>query len=348
MSATELQFTKSWTSAADFPTYEGDETKVRADMQFLFDEIKAYVNGVLLPDLLDRVPGARTVNGKPLTANVALTKADVGLGNADNTSDQAKPVSAAQQAALNQKADKSNVLGRDNTAAYTPTLPYHPATKSYADQVLAGAALGQIPDGSIGSAKLTAELNAYLAGLETALTAKVPSTRKVNGKPLSADITLSAANVGASPVGHSHAQSDVTGLASTLASLMPSGGVIMWSGAANAIPAGWALCNGSNGTPDLRGRFIVGAGGAYAVGATGGAEQVTLTEAQMPEHTHTTEDAIDGHFGETLGYGGTNVSTKKFYGANDSRTYAEIVPAGGGQAHENRPPYYALCYIMRL
>lgn len=51
--------------------------------------------------------------------------------------------------------------------------------------------------------------------------------------------------------------------------LFPSGGIIMWSGAVNDIPVGWALCDGSNGTPDLRDRFIVGAGGAYSVGDTG-------------------------------------------------------------------------------
>src|SRR5690606_16720903 len=53
------------------------------------------------------------------------------------------------------------------------------------------------------------------------------------------------------------------------------------------IPEGWALCDGTNGTPDLRDRFIVGAGREYAVGARGGAKEVTLTTAQMPKHSHT-------------------------------------------------------------
>ena len=64
----------------------------------------------------------------------------------------------------------------------------------------------------------------------------------------------------------------------------------MWSGAANAIPTGYVLCDGGNGTPDLRDRFVVGAGNSYAVNATGGAASVTLTIAEMPAHTHTTED----------------------------------------------------------
>jgi len=68
--------------------------------------------------------------------------------------------------------------------------------------------------------------------------------------------------------------------------LVPPGAIIMWSGSVNDIPVGWALCDGSNGTPDLRDRFIVGAGGAYSPGNTGGAESVTLTVAQMPQHSH--------------------------------------------------------------
>ena len=64
---------------------------------------------------------------------------------------------------------------------------------------------------------------------------------------------------------------------STATSSIPAGIITMWSGAINAIPDGWALCNGENGTPDLRDRFIVGAGNDYVVGGTGGSSEVTLT-----------------------------------------------------------------------
>merc|ERR1711997_338506 len=53
--------------------------------------------------------------------------------------------------------------------------------------------------------------------------------------------------------------------------LVPSGGIIMWSGSASAIPTGWSLCDGTNGTPDLRNRFVVGGGSSYGYGSTGGA-----------------------------------------------------------------------------
>jgi microcystin-dependent protein len=69
-------------------------------------------------------------------------------------------------------------------------------------------------------------------------------------------------------------------------SLVPAGVIVMWSGAVGSIPTGWSLCDGTNGTPDLRNRFVVGAGSTYAVDATGGSDSVTLSEAQIPGHTH--------------------------------------------------------------
>ena len=65
---------------------------------------------------------------------------------------------------------------------------------------------------------------------------------------------------------------------------IPVGGIIMWSG--NTVPTGWSLCNGSNGTPDLRNRFIVGSGDSYNTGATGGDDSYSLTLGQLPEHFH--------------------------------------------------------------
>lgn len=118
---------------------------------------------------------------------------------------------------------------------------------------------------------------------------------------------------------------------------MPSGVIVMWSGAANAIPSGWVLCNGSNGTPDLRNRFIVGAGSSYGVGATGGSETVTLTVEQMPNHFHYFDNV------EVILCGpGTQ-------GIRSSRTDYQrpTSSSGNSQPHENRPPYYALCFIMK-
>jgi microcystin-dependent protein len=140
---------------------------------------------------------------------------------------------------------------------------------------------------------------------------------------------------------------------------IPVGGIIMWSGSISSVPTGWALCNGSNGTPDLRDRFIVGAGNSYNPGNTGGANNVTLDLTQIPSHTHPVTDPGHTHLtantsvainngggygagsGSGLGpIGNTTITASAFTGIGVGNT-------GGGQAHENRPPYYALAFIMR-
>jgi len=117
---------------------------------------------------------------------------------------------------------------------------------------------------------------------------------------------------------------------------IPPGTIVMWSGSVANIPQGWALCDGTNGTPDLRDRFIVGAGGGYAVGATGGEAFHTLTVAEMPAHSHSVDYAnASGPFYWDKGVGAWQ---------NTGNTGS----TGGNQPHENRPPYYALCYIMKV
>lgn len=127
---------------------------------------------------------------------------------------------------------------------------------------------------------------------------------------------------------------------------VPVGGIIMWSGAIGSIPSGWALCNGqtvgSVVTPDLRDRFIVGAGGGYSVGATGGANSVTLTTDQIPSHSHNYLLYQPASFGNELEQSGSPDGARLGGVTNTTGT------TGGGQAHENRPPYYALAYIMRI
>ncbi len=123
---------------------------------------------------------------------------------------------------------------------------------------------------------------------------------------------------------------------------VPSGVIVMWSGAKNAIPSGWALCNGTSGTPDLRDRFVLGAGGRYSVGAKGGEETHTLTVNEMPGHTHgflVGDEPREGR-GSVLMYVEESDTVSTRSGA--------IKNAGGSQSHNNMPPYYALCYIMKL
>ena len=123
-----------------------------------------------------------------------------------------------------------------------------------------------------------------------------------------------------------------------------TGMIILWSGAADAIPTGFVLCDGNNSTPNLSGRFVVGYSASnsdYDVNDTGGAESVTLTLSQIPSHTHS-------YVGHT--YPGSGPEQNQSGGPEDRTSFnvnKTTGSAGSGSSHENRPPYYALCYIMK-
>ena len=144
---------------------------------------------------------------------------------------------------------------------------------------------------------------------------------------------------------------------------VPSGCILLWSGASDAIPSGFVLCNGSNSTPDLRGRFIVGFSDTdndYDVNDTGGSKEVTLGTSELPSHSHSVTDP--GHVHSTsfdnkeyfpgggstsIGYGGAGGYPADVFSMNSQSTGISIANTGSGGAHENRPPYFALCYIMK-
>jgi len=137
------------------------------------------------------------------------------------------------------------------------------------------------------------------------------------------------------------------------------GMILIWSGSIGSVPSGWALCNGANGTPDLRDRFVVAAGSTYAVGQTGGS-----ADAIVVSHTHTATSTDAGHshnspnsnFLVNYSGGGQN-------GRNDVRSFgfdtatatasatANITTTntstGVSGTNANLPPYYALAYIMK-
>jgi microcystin-dependent protein len=155
----------------------------------------------------------------------------------------------------------------------------------------------------------------------------------------------------------------------------------MWSGALASIPDGWALCDGTNSTPDLTDRFIVATGTTYtAIGATGGQDSFTIAETNIPEHDHdfsaapTLPDHVHGaggyrvqdHYPSSvnLGTATTTVNAGTMTYANRSvtgnsgnpttspainvsgttTTYGSATPT----AIDNRPAYYALAFIMKL
>lgn len=193
---------------------------------------------------------------------------------------------------------------------------------------------------------------------------------------------------------------------------LPSGIIAMWSGASDNIPTGWLLCDGTNNTPDLRNRFIVGAGSSYSIGNTGGSDSVTLTTEQLPSHTHahslsaasagahthshslsvslsglscsssgshthavnfleytggqaqniipthdpdrfqpykTRTDIVQaaGAHTHTISGTGTLSGSISSGGAHVHSVSGSISSTGSNGSHENRPPYYALCFIMK-
>jgi hypothetical protein len=137
-----------------------------------------------------------------------------------------------------------------------------------------------------------------------------------------------------------------------------TGMIMLWSGSIATIPSGWVLCNGSSGTPDLRDRFVVGAGNSYAVGATGGS-----ADAIVVSHTHTgTTGVMNSNATHSHTYDGTNVPGGSGRGdrqgviegkttstANIDHTHNFTTNATGSSGtNANLPPYYALAYIMKL
>ena len=110
---------------------------------------------------------------------------------------------------------------------------------------------------------------------------------------------------------------------------IPSGGIIIWSGAANAIPSGWYLCNGSNGTPDLRNRFIVGAGSGYGVGNTGGSADATLVSHSHTVDNHTHSFSSSHTHGFTTGGGGSHSHNLLYNHGAFGGTSGAVTPRSG-------------------
>jgi hypothetical protein len=155
---------------------------------------------------------------------------------------------------------------------------------------------------------------------------------------------------------------------------VPIGGIILWSGSIASIPANWALCNGSSGTPNLEGRFIIGGGNTQTPGGLGG----SFTSDSQGSHAHTTDAqgahahgnvtlqntlsalSIDSDFGYPGGShnglqlaispqttGGT-ASSGHAHTITSDGSHAHTTTADGAHTHTTVPPYYALAYIMRI
>jgi microcystin-dependent protein len=183
--------------------------------------------------------------------------------------------------------------------------------------------------------------------------------------------TLNVPNISGNGSGLSGIEAFVTGM------------IILWYGNTGNIPTGFVLCDGNNNTPDLRDRFVVGAGSAYSPNNTGGSSSTTLSTSQLPSHNHSV--SVSGTTGNpspaltgdvrriSEGFRASGTASGVFTKVNDPNnpitgaasnspvagftfdgTHTHTFSASGtsgnqgsGGSIENRPPYYALCYIMK-
>ena len=143
----------------------------------------------------------------------------------------------------------------------------------------------------------------------------------------------------------------------------PLGGIIMWSGAISAIPTGWSLCDGSNGTPDLRNRFVLGATNdgsdstypGISVDETGGTADATLVShthtatVNDPGHDHTfSSNDSDSGQGNTLNDNSNNNNQRTMTSSTETTGITVSNSTEGSSAtNANLPPFLALAFIQR-
>lgn len=160
----------------------------------------------------------------------------------------------------------------------------------------------------------------------------------------------------------------IIGVQAAAGTTIPSGMISLWYGAIGSVPTGWYLCDGSNGTPDLRDRFVIGAGSTYSVGSTGGATTHTITTSEMPSHSHTATSTVTdpthrhyvGSTDSTATYGGGSAqefvqnagsgsgpNTYSSYESTGITVATTLTSTRSGTAFNILNPYYALAYVMK-
>jgi len=224
-----------------------------------------------------------------------------------------------------------------------------------------------LPSGNSGKIIKGTEIDVEFTAIASAISSKADSNSPtLTGTPLAPTASSGTNNTQIATTAF---------VAAAVTASFPSGGIILWSGSVASIPSGWYLCDGNNSTPDLRDKFVVGAGSTYAVGATGGSPDAVLLN-----HTHTgTTGAAGSHthgawsntaalsassytWGSTGSFsvGATNAVSSAY---TDTLTQAGVQALSTAPDHThtfttanagttngagaNLPPYYALCYIMK-
>lgn len=187
-----------------------------------------------------------------------------------------------------------------------------------------------------------------VAAASAAIATKLETARLIS---ISGDASASAAFDGTEDI---TINLDVTDI---IAKAMPVGGIIMWSGSVASIPEKWHLCDGTNGTPNLQGRFIVGVGtyvdsnGSvnYSNGAIGGERSHQLNDDEMPAHKHQSGYMVVGDIADYFPFGLGSTHTNRYTAGTNGNSVSSMTDSVGfNQPHNNMPPYYALAYIMKI
>lgn len=133
---------------------------------------------------------------------------------------------------------------------------------------------------------------------------------------------------------------------------MPYIAIIKWTGLIANIPHGYQICDGTNSTPDLRGKFVRGAPASTEHGGTGGADTVTLDSTMIPNHNHGTTDPTHshsfGHDSDHLVAGSGNSIQGGTLTTSSTTPSITINSQGGGGSHNNLPQYYEVIYIAKV
>ena len=208
-----------------------------------------------------------------------------------------------------------------------------------------------LPSGNAGKIIKGAEIDTEFTAIASAIASKADlNSPALTGTPTAPTATASTNTT----------QVATTAFVQTAISTTLTGVIVMWSGSIANIPTGWALCNGSNGTPDLRNRFVIGAhSDNVGVANTTVTGTSTLTggskDAIVVSHTHTITDPGHAHtiqtnsFGSTGGANEQNAMTVNNFTTNTSSatTGITIDSTGSSGTNANLPPYYALAFIMK-
>jgi microcystin-dependent protein len=234
------------------------------------------------------------------------------------------------------------VLQTNGAGVMSFVTPANAAGASVGGDITGTVANAQIVSSAVGTTELASNAVTTVKITDLNVTAvKLAANSVATDKIVDANVTdVKIAGMSASKL--TGALPAISGAALTgLAAGVATGIIAIWSGSIASIPAGWVICDGTNSTPDLRDRFVIGAGNGQAVNATGGSTSTagaTLSIAQLAAHTHQ--------------YNATNTRSQGGDNAAQSAIHASTATSstGGGATHTHTgtlPPFFALAYIMK-